>query len=93
MCFLWDVKHASWSGRRGFLLAAAGSAATLASAPLLAQVDVGRSSGFRNLVPAEELETASTQEYAKLLADAKAQGALASPATRSCSACTALPSA
>ena len=79
MCFLCDVKHSSWSSRRGFLLAAVGSAATLASTPLLAQVDVGSSSGFRNLVPAEELETASTQEYAKLLADAKAQGALASP--------------
>ena len=79
MCFLCDVKHSSWSSRRGFLLAAAGSAATLASTPLLAQVDVGRSSSLRNLVPAEELETASTQEYAKLLADAKAQGALASP--------------
>ncbi len=77
MCFLCDVKHSAWSGRRGFLLAAAGATATMASTPLLAQVDVGRSSGLRNLVPAEELESASTQEYAKLLADARAQGALA----------------
>jgi len=77
MCFLCDVKHSSWSSRRGFLLAAAGSAATLATTPLLAQVEVGRSSSLRNLVPAEELESASTQEYAKLLADAKAKGALA----------------
>jgi Zn-dependent protease with chaperone function len=79
MCFLCDVKHSAWSGRRGFLLAAAGSAATLATTPLLAQVDVGRSSSLRNLVPAEELESAATQEYAKLLAQAKSQGALAPP--------------
>ena len=77
MCFLCDVKHSAWPGRRGFLLAAAGSAATLAATPLLAQVDVGRSSSLRNLVPAEELEAASTQQYAKLLAEAKSQGALA----------------
>ncbi len=79
MCFLCDVKHSSWSSRRGFLLAAAGSAAALAAAPLRAQVDVGRSSSLRNLVPAEEIEAASTQEYAKLLAQAKSQGALAPP--------------
>ena len=78
MCFLCDVKLSPWPGRRGFLLAAAGSAATLASTPLLAQVDVGQSSSLRNLVPAEELEAASTQQYAKLLAEAKSQGALAS---------------
>ena len=77
MCFLCDVKHSAWPGRRGFLLAAAGSAATLAATPLRAQVDVGRSSSLRNLVPAEELEAASTQQYAKLLAEAKSQGALA----------------
>ena len=78
MCFLCDVKSSPWPGRRGFLLAAAGSAATLASTPLLAQVDVGQSSSLRNLVPAEELEAASNQQYAKLLAEAKSQGALAS---------------
>ena len=79
MCFLCDAKHSAWPGRRGFLLAAAGSAATLATTPLLAQVDVGKSSSLRNLVPADELENAAVQEYAKLLADAKAKGALASP--------------
>ncbi|CAN5537506.1 M48 family metallopeptidase [soil metagenome] len=40
---------------------------------------MGQSSSLRNLVPAEELEAASTQEYAKLLAEAKAKGALAQP--------------
>ncbi|MGV8805584.1 MAG: M48 family metallopeptidase [Polaromonas sp.] len=79
MCFLCDAKHAAWPGRRGFLLAAAASAATLATTPLRAQVDVGRSSSLRNLVPAEELENAAVQEYAKLLAEARAKGALAPP--------------
>jgi len=79
MCFLCDAKQGSWSSRRGFLLAAAGSAAAAAAAPALAQVDVGKSSSLRNLVPAEELEQAATQEYAKLLAEAKSQGALAPP--------------
>lgn len=49
------------------------------AAPVNAQVDVGQSSQLRNLVPAEELEAAAAQQYAKLLADARAQGALASP--------------
>ena len=58
-------------------MAAAGNAAALAVTPLQAQVDVGNSSGLRNLVPAEELENAAMQQYASLLADARAQGALA----------------
>ncbi len=44
-----------------------------------AQVDVGPASSLRKLVPADELEAASTQEYSKLLAQARAQGALAPP--------------
>ena len=67
----------AWSSRRGFLMAAASAAAASAAMPALAQVDVGPSSRLRGLVPAEELETASTQEYAKLLAEANAKGALA----------------
>jgi len=75
-----DVRTASgWSRRRGFLLAAAGAAAAAASAPALAQVDVGPSSRLRGLVPAEELEQAAAEQYAKLLADARSQGALAQP--------------
>lgn len=77
MCFLCDAKHSAWPGRRAFLLAAAGAAATAATTPLLAQVDVGPSSQLRNLVPADEIEAAATQEYAKLLAEARAKGALA----------------
>ncbi|MDP3136560.1 MAG: M48 family metalloprotease, partial [Burkholderiaceae bacterium] len=73
MCLLCDAKHSAWSARRGFLLAAGAAAAE----PVLAQVEVDRGSTLRQLVPAAELETASGQEYAKLLASARAQGALA----------------
>lgn len=77
MCFLCDAKHGAWSGRRAFLLAAAGAAAVGVAAPSAAQVDVGSSSGLRKLVPADELEGAATQEYAKLIAEARSKGALA----------------
>ena len=77
MCFLCEAKHSAWAGRRGFLLAA-GVASAAVAVPALAQVDVGPSSSLRKLVPAEELENAAAQEYAKLLSDAKAKGALAS---------------
>lgn len=77
MCFLCDAKHAAWPGRRAFLLAAAGAAAAGVAAPSAAQVDVGASSGLRKLVPADELEGAATQEYAKLIAEARSKGALA----------------
>jgi Zn-dependent protease with chaperone function len=45
--------------------------------PALAQVDVGGSSTLRQLVPAETLETAATQQYSEMLAQARAKGALA----------------
>lgn len=77
MCFLCEAKHSAWAGRRAFLLAAAGAAATAATMPLQAQVEVGPSSQLRNLVPADEIEGAATQEYAKLLAEARSKGALA----------------
>jgi Zn-dependent protease with chaperone function len=65
--------NAATRNRRGFLaLVVAGVAA-----PALAQVDVGPPSRMRGLVPADEIESASTQEYAKLLAEARQQGALA----------------
>ena len=62
-----------WNARRGFLLAAGAAAAT----PVLAQVDVGQSSALRNLVPAEQLESAANQQYGQMMAEAKAKGALA----------------
>ena len=78
MCFLCEAKNSAWAGRRAFLLGA-GAAATSAALPALAQVDVGPASNLRKLVPAEDLENAATEQYAKLLSDAKAKGALAPP--------------
>ncbi len=77
MCFLCDLKTSPaspWSSRRGFLLAAGASAV---AAPALAQVDVGNASAMRQLVPAETLEASATQQYGKMLAEAKSKGALA----------------
>ena len=74
MCFLCEAKSSAWVGRRAFLLAAAGSAV---AAPAAAQVEVGKSSGLRKLVPAEELENAAAQQYAQMMAEARGQGALA----------------
>jgi len=65
--------HGAWNARRGFLLAAGAALA----GPALAQVDVGSSSAMRQLVPAEGLEQAATQQYGKMLEQAKAQRALA----------------
>ena len=79
MCWLCDLKTPAatgdhrWHPRRGFLLAAGAAVA----APALAQVDVGDSSEMRKLVPAETLENSARQQYAQVLADAKAKGALA----------------
>ena len=62
----------TWT-RRGFtaLVAAGGTSAALA------QVDVGQSSRLRGLVPAETLEQAAAQQYPELMAQARAQNALA----------------
>jgi Zn-dependent protease with chaperone function len=76
MCFLCEAKHSAWAGRRAFLLAAGAGVAT-AAVPALAQVDVGPPSSLRNLVPAQEIETAAAQEYTKLVADARAKSSLA----------------
>ena len=87
MCFICNLKTASahapseavvpssprWQARRAFLLAAGAGAAGSA----LAQVDVGSASGLRKLVPAETLENSARQQYAQVLAEARAQNALA----------------
>jgi len=72
MCLSCYAKS-SWMPRRGFLLALGAAAAT----PAIGQVQVGEASRMRSLVPAAELEQAATQEYSKLLAQARDQGALA----------------
>ena len=81
MCFLCEAKSSAWVGRRAFLLAAAGGvvAGSAAVTPAAAQVDVGKSSGLRKLVPAEELENAAAQQYAQMMGEARAQNALAQP--------------
>jgi Zn-dependent protease with chaperone function len=58
--------------RRGFLLAAAG----LAAVPVSAQVDVGKPSPLRKLVPAETLEQASAQQFAQMKKEASSKQAL-----------------
>ena len=81
MCFLCEAKSSAWVGRRAFLLAAAGGvvAGSAVVTPAAAQVDVGKSSGLRKLVPAEELENAAAQQYAQMMGEARAQNALAQP--------------
>ncbi|MEO8545430.1 MAG: M48 family metallopeptidase [Burkholderiaceae bacterium] len=73
MCMQCVSNRSPWASRRGFLLAAAAAA----SAPVLAQVDVGKRSQFRKLVSADEIEQAAAQQYAKMLSEARAQQALA----------------
>lgn len=87
MCFICQLKSPStdnaqsvlpvpvpqWQARRAFLL----TSGALAAGSALAQVDVGSSSSLRKLVPAETLELSARQQYAQVLAGAKAQGALA----------------
>ncbi len=89
MCWLCDAKaglvghppspEAShrWSSRRAFVLAGAGALAGGLVPTAQAQVDVGKSSSMRKLVPAERLEQAAAQQYAQMLAEARSQRALA----------------
>jgi Zn-dependent protease with chaperone function len=74
MCLRCSSRSGTWQARRAFLLAA--GAATIT--PALAQVEVGKSSMARNLVPAENVEQAGVQQYGQLMAQAKAKGLLAS---------------
>ena len=73
MCSRCELSIGPWHARRAFL-ALAGA---VAAAPALAQVQVGKSSVARNLVPADAIEQAGVQQYGQLLAQAKAKGALA----------------
>ena len=72
-CALCAAKASPWNARRGFLLAAGAAVA----GPALAQVEVGSASSMRRLVPAESLERSAVQQYGQMLAQARAQGALA----------------
>jgi Zn-dependent protease with chaperone function len=81
MCFLCQAKSQSGlqpiAGRRLFLHLGVASTAVAVVPPVAAQVDVGGSSTLRQLVPAETLENAATQQYSEMLAEARSKGALA----------------
>ena len=65
-------------GRRGFVQQVAAGAAVAGLGGLAhAQVDVGKASSLRKLVPAGQLEEAADGQYQQLLAEAKAKRALA----------------
>ncbi|GAC1529235.1 MAG: M48 family metallopeptidase [Ramlibacter sp.] len=73
MCQFCDLCSSEWLPRRGFLALAGASVAGSA----LAQVDVGPRSRLAGLVPAEDIEAASTQQYSQMLAEARQKGVLA----------------
>ncbi len=73
MCCLCNYKSSPWSSRRAFLALAGASVAE----PVLAQVDVGKASSVRKLVPAERLEAAAGQQYAQMMGEANSKKALA----------------
>jgi Zn-dependent protease with chaperone function len=84
MCFICDLKSSApaashpehvWSARRAFLLAGTAAAAG-AALPAAAQVDVGKASAMRKLVPAEELEAAAQQQYGQMMSEANSKRAL-----------------
>jgi Zn-dependent protease with chaperone function len=63
--------------RRGFVQLAAASTVLAVAAPATAQVDVGKASALRKLVPAAQLEAAADQQYKQMLDEARANKALA----------------
>ena len=80
MCFLCDLKttptsvpaRGPWQARRAFLLAGAAAAAL----PAAAQVDVGKASSMRKLVPADQIEKAGNQQFVQTVQEAKQKNAL-----------------
>ncbi len=69
----------AWQARRAFLRLGTAAVLLTGGASAQAQVNVGGGSRLRQLVPAQTLEEAATEQYQQLLAKAKAQGALAQP--------------
>src|SRR3990167_7478015 len=84
MCFLCDLKtspaptpqpapqRGPWQARRAFVLAGAAAVAL----PAAAQVDVGKASSLRKLVPADQIEQAGSQQFVQTVQEAKQQNAL-----------------
>lgn len=62
--------------RRSFMASGA-ALLTGASASVMAQVEVGKASSIRKLVPAETLENAAAKQYAQMLSEAQGKRALA----------------
>lgn len=98
MCLLCDFKAAQvatpapdapashrWMARRAFLKLGAAGAVASGLPAAQAQVDVGKASSMRKLVPAEQLEAAAAQQYAQMMREAQQKQALlpaAHPQTR-----------
>ncbi len=75
-----SVPEAEGTSRRAFLhqLGGAGLGFTaLLAGTAQAQVDVGKASGIRKLIPAETLEASAKQQYQQTLGEADSKGALA----------------
>ena len=75
-----SITEAEGPSRRGFLnqLGGAGLGFTaLMAGTAHAQVDVGKASGMRKLIPAETLEASAVQQYKQTLGEADSKGALA----------------
>ena len=81
MCLLCYSRCAAprspWSSRRGFVLSAGALLGAATLLPAAAQVEVGKPSSLRKLVPADTLEGAAARQYAQMLAEARAKNALA----------------
>jgi Zn-dependent protease with chaperone function len=80
MCFICDLKSPPsptltrpWQARRAFLLAAA---STVSGGAAWGQVDVGKASSLRKLVPAEEIEKAGAQQFVATVNEAQQKNAL-----------------
>ena len=75
-----SVAEAGGSSRRAFLNQLGGASlgfTALLAGTAQAQVDVGKSSGIRKLIPAETLEASAKQQYQQTLGEAESKGALA----------------
>ena len=75
-----SIHEAEGSSRRVFLnqLGGAGLGFTaLLTGTARAQVDVGKASGIRKLIPAETLEASAVQQYSQTLGEADSKGMLA----------------
>ena len=75
-----SVAEAGGSSRRAFMNQLGGTGlgfTALLAGTALAQVDVGKASGIRKLIPAETLEASAKQQYQQTLGEAESKGALA----------------